>query len=219
MQTSCRCSSATAGRATSANCANVVERMAILDAGRSHHRRVDSGRRSGCRQWPRPATGLQEVRDAAERDRIRQALDQTDWNVSGAARLLGTERTSLHKRLRALGLRRKVGRQRLAGGFVQRAMELSVKPMRLVVTLALSVFALAPARAEKSFVFEQSRRRPTTGAATAATAGTGTSSTAKCGPLLSARPRRSTSNVEWQHRGDGLVAERRHDRSEGGHPG
>jgi two-component system nitrogen regulation response regulator NtrX len=58
-------------------------------------------------QAPRPAAGLQEVRDAAERERIRQALDQTDWNVSGAARLLGTERTSLHKRLRALGLKRR----------------------------------------------------------------------------------------------------------------
>ena len=50
--------------------------------------------------------GLQEVRDSAERERIRQALDQTDWNVSGAARLLGIERTRLHKRMRALGLRR-----------------------------------------------------------------------------------------------------------------
>jgi DUF4097 and DUF4098 domain-containing protein YvlB len=37
-------------------------------------------------------------------------------------------------------------------------MELSVKQMRPVVTLALAVFALAPARAEKSFIFEQSRQ-------------------------------------------------------------
>ncbi len=58
------------------------------------------------RQGPRSANGLQEVRDSAERERIRQALDQTDWNVSGAARLLGTERTSLHKRIRAIGLKR-----------------------------------------------------------------------------------------------------------------
>ena len=73
---------------------------------RPHHRGVDSARGPEP-QAPRPAAGLQEVRDTAERDRIRQALDQTDWNVSGAARLLGTERTSLHKRLRALGLKRK----------------------------------------------------------------------------------------------------------------
>jgi two-component system nitrogen regulation response regulator NtrX len=46
------------------------------------------------------------VRDSAERDRIRQALDQTDWNVAGAARVLGIERTNLHKRMKALGLNR-----------------------------------------------------------------------------------------------------------------
>jgi AbrB family looped-hinge helix DNA binding protein len=54
----------------------------------------------------RAAAGLQEVRHAAERERIRQTLIQTDWNVSAAARLLDTERTALHKRIRALGLKR-----------------------------------------------------------------------------------------------------------------
>jgi two-component system nitrogen regulation response regulator NtrX len=49
---------------------------------------------------------LHGVRDDAERDRILKALDQTSWNVSGAARLLGIERTHLHKRIRALGLTR-----------------------------------------------------------------------------------------------------------------
>jgi len=85
---------------------NIVERMAILTRGeRLTLESIPLEIRQ--RQSPRPASGLQEVRDAAERERIRQALDQTDWNVAGAARLLGTERTSLHKRLRALGLRRK----------------------------------------------------------------------------------------------------------------
>jgi two-component system nitrogen regulation response regulator NtrX len=85
---------------------NVVERMAILTRGdRITVESIPVEVR--LFQSPRPAAGLQEVRDSAERERIRQALDQTDWNVSGAARLLGTERTSLHKRLRALGLRRK----------------------------------------------------------------------------------------------------------------
>ena len=55
---------------------------------------------------PRSGNGLQDARDAAERERIRQALDQAGWNVAGAARLLGTERTSLHKRIRTLGIRR-----------------------------------------------------------------------------------------------------------------
>ena len=84
---------------------NVVERMAILtrddrltiEAVPVEIRSPEPGRRAG---------GLQEIRDSAERDRIRQALDATDWNVSGAARMLGTERTSLHKRIKALGLKR-----------------------------------------------------------------------------------------------------------------
>jgi two-component system nitrogen regulation response regulator NtrX len=85
---------------------NVVERMAILS--RSDQIAVDSiPLEVRLPTTTRPASGLQDVRDTAERARIREALDQTDWNVSSAARLLGTERTSLHKRLRALGLRRK----------------------------------------------------------------------------------------------------------------
>jgi two-component system nitrogen regulation response regulator NtrX len=84
---------------------NVVERMAILT---SEDRITVESIPLEIRQpqGARASNGLQEVRDAAERERIRQALDQTDWNVAGAARLLGAERTSLHKRIRALGLRR-----------------------------------------------------------------------------------------------------------------
>ena len=85
---------------------NVVERMAILTSGeRITADAVPLEIRSAATS--KAGNGLQDVRDAAERERIRQALDQTGWNVAGAARLLGTERTSLHKRLRALGLKRK----------------------------------------------------------------------------------------------------------------
>jgi two-component system, NtrC family, nitrogen regulation response regulator NtrX len=84
---------------------NVVERMAILTPGdRITADAIPLEVRSV--QTPRVVAGLQEVRDSAERDRIRQALDQTDWNVSAAARLLDTERTALHKRIRTLGLKR-----------------------------------------------------------------------------------------------------------------
>jgi len=84
---------------------NLVERMAILTTG---DRITPEAIPLEIRSAPasRPATGLQEVRDAAERERIRQALDQTDWNVTAAARLLDTERTALHKRIRTLGLKR-----------------------------------------------------------------------------------------------------------------
>jgi DNA-binding NtrC family response regulator len=85
---------------------NVVERMAILTQGeRITPDAIPLEVRSS--HALRAATGLQDVRDSAERERIRQALDQTDWNVSAAARLLETERTALHKRIRALGLTRK----------------------------------------------------------------------------------------------------------------
>ncbi|HEY0875680.1 MAG TPA: sigma-54 dependent transcriptional regulator [Vicinamibacterales bacterium] len=84
---------------------NVVERMAILTPGdRITADAVPLEIRSTS---VRPAAGLQEVRHAAERERIRQALDQTEWNVTAAARLLDTERTALHKRIRALGLKRR----------------------------------------------------------------------------------------------------------------
>jgi two-component system nitrogen regulation response regulator NtrX len=50
---------------------------------------------------------LHETREDAERERILQALEQSDWNVSAAARSLNIERTNLHKRIRTLGLSRK----------------------------------------------------------------------------------------------------------------
>ncbi len=83
---------------------NAVERMAIL----SHGDEITPDSiplEIRIPPVPRPS-GLHEIRDSAERDRIRQALDQTDWNVSGAARLLGIERTNLHKRIKLLGLTR-----------------------------------------------------------------------------------------------------------------
>ena len=40
------------------------------------------------------------------RRHILRALEESNWNVSGAARALGMERTNLHKRIRALGLSR-----------------------------------------------------------------------------------------------------------------
>jgi two-component system nitrogen regulation response regulator NtrX len=83
---------------------NAVERMAILAPA---HRLTAEAIPWEIRhpQPSRPA-GLHEIRDSAERDRIQQALEETNWNVSSAARLLGIERTNLHKRIRTLGLSR-----------------------------------------------------------------------------------------------------------------
>jgi two-component system nitrogen regulation response regulator NtrX len=84
---------------------NTIERMAILTAGN----RITAESIPLEIQLPPAAgsaSGLSAVRASAERGRILHALDQTDWNVSGAARLLGIERTNLHKRIRTLGLSR-----------------------------------------------------------------------------------------------------------------
>jgi two-component system nitrogen regulation response regulator NtrX len=82
---------------------NIIERMTILTSGdvipaESIPLEV--------RQPAVPVPGaLAAVRAAAERERIVEALERSRGNVSQAARLLGTERTTLHKRMRALGLR------------------------------------------------------------------------------------------------------------------
>jgi len=53
-----------------------------------------------------PRSTVQEARASAEREYILRALEEANWNVSGAARALGMERTNLHKRIRALGISR-----------------------------------------------------------------------------------------------------------------
>ena len=84
---------------------NTVERMAILTptdvlTAESIPLEIRLKPESGSRSV------LQETREDAERDRILHALEQTDWNVSAAARILNVERTNLHKRMRTLGLDR-----------------------------------------------------------------------------------------------------------------
>jgi two-component system, NtrC family, nitrogen regulation response regulator NtrX len=84
---------------------NVIERMAILTQGERLPREsipveIRVQRESG------PKSTIQEARESAEREHILRALEESNWNVSGAARALGMERTNLHKRIRALGLSR-----------------------------------------------------------------------------------------------------------------
>jgi two-component system, NtrC family, nitrogen regulation response regulator NtrX len=84
---------------------NVVERMAILTQGERLTREsipveIRVQREAG------PKSTIQEARESAEREHILRALEESSWNVSGAARALGMERTNLHKRIRALGLTR-----------------------------------------------------------------------------------------------------------------
>jgi two-component system nitrogen regulation response regulator NtrX len=82
---------------------NIIERMAILS---TEDHLAPSSVPLEIRLAPVPETrsNLHETRDSAERETILNALEQTNWNVSGAARVLGIERTNLHKRIRALGI-------------------------------------------------------------------------------------------------------------------
>jgi len=84
---------------------NVIERMAILSPGDRITKdsvpvEIRVQREAG------PKSSVQEARESAEREHILRALEEAKWNVSGAARALGMERTNLHKRIRALGLSR-----------------------------------------------------------------------------------------------------------------
>jgi transcriptional regulator with GAF, ATPase, and Fis domain len=49
---------------------------------------------------------LRELREAVEREYILRKLEETGWNVTRSAELLGIERTNLHKKLKQLGLRK-----------------------------------------------------------------------------------------------------------------
>ena len=84
---------------------NVVERMAILTPGDN----IAAGSVPVELKFNKnhtPRGNLRATRESAERDHILRALKEADWNVSSAARVLGMERTNLHKRIRALGIER-----------------------------------------------------------------------------------------------------------------
>ncbi len=84
---------------------NVVERMAILTSGNTITEESVPVEIRMALEAPVPSN-LKETRASAEREHIVRVLEETNWNVSGAARVLGMERTNLHKRIRALGITR-----------------------------------------------------------------------------------------------------------------
>ncbi|MBK6578073.1 MAG: sigma-54-dependent Fis family transcriptional regulator [Sandaracinaceae bacterium] len=106
---------------------NVVERMAILSGdyiglddlpsiGRLSRERAAEDRESSSplrpSSIPAPMDGsgerlsLRDYREAAEKQYIVSTLDEVAWNISRASHLLGVERTNLHKKMRAYGIRR-----------------------------------------------------------------------------------------------------------------
>ena len=84
---------------------NVIERMAILTLG-DHITSSSIPIEIRVQKEAGPRSTVHEARESAEREHLMRALEGASWNVSGAARALGMERTNLHKRIRALGLTR-----------------------------------------------------------------------------------------------------------------
>jgi two-component system nitrogen regulation response regulator NtrX len=100
---------------------NVVERLVIMSDDTITERDLPpylGGPRPPSATRPAEASGssidlaqysdksLRELREAAEAAFIRYKLDELDWNISRTAQVLGIERTNLHKKLRALGIKR-----------------------------------------------------------------------------------------------------------------
>jgi two-component system nitrogen regulation response regulator NtrX len=85
---------------------NTVERMAILTRGDLLQAESVPVEIRIARGSSGPRGNLREAKESAEREHILRALEESKWNVSSAARVLGMERTNLHKRIRALGLAR-----------------------------------------------------------------------------------------------------------------
>ncbi len=96
---------------------NVIERIAILAANPEVEiEDLPTEVRSGAAymgesietgELPPVGTSLADVRAAAEKRYLEAVLEQTGGNVSEAARLVGLERTHLHKKLSSLGVKRK----------------------------------------------------------------------------------------------------------------
>ncbi len=53
-----------------------------------------------------PNETLRAYRERAERRYVLDTLERLEWNISRAALVLGVERTNLHKKMRALGIKR-----------------------------------------------------------------------------------------------------------------
>jgi len=98
---------------------NVIERLVIMVREplirafhvRRHLTALFSGRSGEESDARRLAsmlgkTTLKEYREEQEKAFILAALDETGWNVSRAAGLLGLERTNLHKKITGYGLKK-----------------------------------------------------------------------------------------------------------------
>ena len=87
---------------------NLMERIVILHEDqevRAEHIPVSNRRLRNSGSLSQGYTSLREAREAYERDYVERTLRALNWNVTHAARALGMERSNLHRKMRALGIR------------------------------------------------------------------------------------------------------------------
>ncbi|MDF1566113.1 MAG: sigma-54 dependent transcriptional regulator [Deltaproteobacteria bacterium] len=95
---------------------NMLERLIILAGGSIRTEDLPPELRGGA-TIPTASPGetslaayrglsLRELREAIERDFIRETLEACSWNVTRAAEQLGVERTNLHKKIKHHGIER-----------------------------------------------------------------------------------------------------------------
>ncbi len=87
---------------------NLMERIVILQPGQDIGAEHIPSRRPRRQVGPSASQGfasLKEAREAYERDYVERTLVSTNGNVTRAAEVLGMERSNLHRKMRALGLK------------------------------------------------------------------------------------------------------------------
>ena len=88
---------------------NVVERMVIMSEERITQRDIPTEIIGAAPSGSIPVgtdKTLRQFREDMEREYILFKLQETEWNVSKTAELLGIERTNLHKKMKSLGVKR-----------------------------------------------------------------------------------------------------------------
>ena len=81
---------------------NVIERAVVLSKSRTLNREAFAFVRSSL---PDAVSEPRSLR-AMEKDYIQQVLEGCDWNVTGASKILGVNRVTLHKMIKRHGLKR-----------------------------------------------------------------------------------------------------------------
>ena len=97
---------------------NLVERLSIMVATDTieaedlpglngpHAVKAESGAAPGTLPGLAEGKTLREIREAVEQLYISHALKNNNWNVTQAARILGIERTNLHKKIKYYAIER-----------------------------------------------------------------------------------------------------------------